>query len=153
MALSDRGPDWRPADGAVDDSLLVIWLVRHPEESLPLSVDIPSGKSFIKGGRIPSVRTPNTDARIAAVEVIRENRWSKGLPFLLSLLDDPTCVVEARAQSLPTVVGDQIQVQNLHRRYLVRDAAATALRSFGYNVAFDGQRYHATPPQEPEQLP
>jgi hypothetical protein len=146
-ALTGRG---YPADGLPkDDGVIVVWLVRHPAESLPVLTKVASGKpSLGSNGVIPTVETPNRRRREAAAAVIGANKARRYAPYLLSLLGDPTCDVQTSAQRLPPAVDGKIEPRNLVRSYPVRDAAACALQLLGYTVTFDGKRYHATPPSE-----
>jgi hypothetical protein len=135
-----------------DQGVIVVWLMRHPADSLPILTKVESGRPSIgRNGTIPTVKTPNSRARVAAASVIGANKARRYAPYLLSLLDDPTCDVQTAAQPLPPGVGGKIEPRNLVRSYPVRDAAAGALQALGYAVTFDGKRYHASPPSPSRQ--
>jgi len=137
-----------PSRGLLEDEgVIVVWLVRHPAESLPVLTKIESGRpSLGSNGVIPTVETPNWIARMAAASVIGANKARKHAPYLSSLLDDPTCHVQTWACQLLPTVGGKIEPRNLVKSYPVRDAAAGALQALAYKVTFDGRRYHAKPP-------
>lgn len=145
--LSNRGPDWRYSGKPVEDGVLMMWLVRHSAESLPILLKVESGEPFLgSNGPIPTIEAPNRAARTAAAIVIGVNKIRNGVPYLMKLLEDPTCFVQTSAQQLPPVVLGKIAPENLVRNYPVRDAAAGALQHLGYKVTFDGSRYHTVRP-------
>jgi hypothetical protein len=151
--LSNRGPRWRYTGQPADDDTLVMWLVRHPAESAPILLRMQSGQAFASGsGAAPKILTTNRAARIAAAMVIGVHRVRAGIPYLVSLLQDPTCIVApaaggaAAGQNAPPGAGKGAASGNLVRSYPLRDAAAGALQRLGYAVKFDGKQYQASAP-------
>ena len=151
--MSNRGPNWDYRVAPADDGLLTIWLRRHSAESLPLLTKIGSGEPFQAGtDSFPIVETPNRAARDAAAYVIGITRAYEYVPYLMSLLDDPTC--RAEVYEPPPRHGERNSGPGqLVRRYPVRDSAAGALKHLGCTVTFDGERYHVTPAQPPATAP
>ena len=140
--LSNRGPDWRHAAKPASDDMLTMWLVRHPAESLPVLPHVPAGTTFVTmNGPLPELLTTNRAAQAAAAIIIGVNRQRAGVPYLLRLLSDPNCFIQTAAQPPPPGGGATTLVENLERRYPLRDLAAGALQRLGFKVTFDGSRY------------
>jgi molybdopterin biosynthesis enzyme len=134
-----------------DDEVLTMWLVRHSEESLPILLQVETGNPYlhqIGQGLLVEVKTPNQAAQIAAAVVIGANRVQEGAPYLLGLLQHPTCRLQTVSQKAEAVADGEVITENLVRTYTVRDAAAGGLRRLGYSVTFDGARYQAVPPAQ-----
>jgi len=139
--LSNRGPGWLYSRKPAEDDVLMMWLVRHRIESLPILMKVESGEPFLgSNGRIPTIETPNRAARTAAAIVIGVNKVRNGVPCLLRLLEDPTCHAQFANQPQPFEEA-KVAPERLVRSYPVRDTAAGALQLMGYKVTFDGARY------------